>query len=58
MNSSPQSQLTDLTIIKVKDVVNELKISQSSAKKYMQDIKLHFNIQKVCYKHLKDYLKV
>lgn len=48
----------ELQKITVKDCANYLNVSESTAKRYLRDIKEHFKIKIVTLKHLKKYLNV
>lgn len=49
----------DTTKITAKDVCSLLcTVSHRTAEQYLTDIKNHFNIKVVLYKHFKDYFKV
>lgn len=52
LNYSPFQILTN------KDISNIIGMSEATAKRYASDIKLNYNITKITYAHLKDYLKI
>ena len=45
-------------VLRIKDIENLLFVSQSTAKRYMTDIKETLKIEIVLYKHFCDYFKV
>ena len=47
-----------LQVLRIKDIENLLFVSQSTAKRYMNDIKEAKKVEIVLYKHFCDYFKV
>lgn len=50
--------MTKLQKLTAKDCANLLNVSEATAKRYLSDMKQHFNTKIVTIKHLKKYLNV
>lgn len=47
-----------LQILRIKDIQNLLAVSESTAKRYLSDIRLSYNVDKVTYLHFCKYFKI
>lgn len=47
-----------LQVLTVKDISNIIGLSECTCKQYAKDIKQQFDIKKITYTHLRQYLKV
>ena len=50
--------MNSLKVLTIKDIANELGMSESYAKAIRQDMLNHYKVKRICYWHLYDYLKV
>ena len=55
MNNQNTEERGDLTIIRAKDIMELQGVGESTAFKYLKDIKDEYNLKKVLYCHVKKY---
>lgn len=58
MMNNQISDVQPYQVIRAKDIENLMNVSNITAKRYISDIKAHFKIKLVLFRHYKEYFKI